>query len=568
MVDGLLAALSPEFSFVELEALAELWDCPMDNEAELNEVLTEQSRETARRYLTEAVPRLTNENDPRGDVRAHLAVAISRIGEPEDISYVATLLESEIGRIRAARTARASRERSPFADGSQTRYTNRYMLAVRQLRSDKEGPFLAKLLTEAEYERDVVWALVEWALERSIPTTVWMDGWANRPRQFREVWEGRTSSEVTRFDETRREAALGYLRSHIDSLSSSLSAETPDPETVWRLKDLMRPLATLDSKASATLILKVLALPLKTHGILDGWKRIQPLEIMLFEGAALPNEQTLAIIMPVVDQLNSKWHSDNERSLFSMSFSIMPFLEDPRAGIAVLAELLERTHLSFEGMSKVVSALGHSRSDDAVDLLVSIASKEGIANSLGDVWINAITALDTPRARKILMSFVDPESTEVTGALKTGREHVLSRRIAELAGKYPAIRSRILSLCQISLDRAKRDLLASVIVQLGDNESLLEALYLLDDEMNPQLPYDLGKAVKEAFVEHRPEGENLNSYTLHPRPANELRDRIIEMTRSDPRRKVSADALLSRIESWRLEYGRPVGETLNPIFGT
>jgi hypothetical protein len=168
---------------------------------------------------------------------------------------------------------------------------------------------------------------------------------------------------------------------------------------------------------------------------------------------------------------------------------------------------------------------------------VSIASKEGIANSLGDVWINAIAALDTPRAREILMSFIDPESPEVTGTLKTGREDVLLRRIAELAGKYPTIRSRILDLCQVSLDRAKRNLLASVIAQLGDSESLLQALYLLDDELSPELPYDLGKAVEE-------------------------------MARSDPRRKVSALALLSRIESWRREYGRPVGETRNPIFGS
>jgi hypothetical protein len=566
MVDGVLAALSSEFSFAELEVVAELWDRGMDNDEDLHEDLRDPSREAARKYLTEAVPRLTNENDPRGDVRAHLAVAVSRIGEPEDINYVGTLLESEIERIRAAQTARAARDRSPLAHGSQMRYTNRYMLAIRQLQSDSEGAFLAKLLIEREYERDVAWALVEWALERSLPATVWIDGWANRQRQFQEVWEGRASSEPTRFDETRRQAAVQYLRSHIDFLSSGLSAETPDPQVVWRLKDLMRPLATLDSKASATRIMEVLALPLMTHGTMDGWKRIQAIEIMLFEGAALPNDQTLAIVMPVVDELNSKWHSDNERSLLSMSLSIMPFLEDPRAGIAVLAELLERTRLSFEGMSKVVSALGHSGCDDAVDLLVSIASREGMANSLGATWVNAIAALNTPRARQILMSFIDPESPEGTGTLKTGRDDVLSHRIAELGGKYPSIRSRILSVCRLSLDRAKRNLVASVIVQLGDNESLLQALYLLDDEMSPELPYDVAKAVEEAFVEHRPEGPN--SYTLHPRLANELRDRIVEMARTDPRRKVSATALLARIESWRLEYGRPVGETRNPIFGT
>lgn len=566
MVDGILLALSREFSIAELKVLAELWDWGMDNDADLREVLDEPSRKSARGYLLNAVSLLSNENDPRGEIRAHLAVAISRIGEPQDISSVAALLESEIGRIRAGKIARAARERTPLAEGSQTRYTNRYMLAIRQLQSDSEGAFLAKLMVESEYERDVAWALVEWALERSLPSTTWVDGWANRSRNFEEIWKARASAEVERFDEDRRMAAVRYLRAHVDALRSGLSPENPDPEIIWRLKDLMRPLATLDGKASAALVLEVLALPLKTHGTMDGWKRLQPLEILLFEGASLPNDQTLAIIMPVIDDLNSKWHSDNERGLFSISFSIMPFLQHPRTGIAVLTETLERTRMSFEGMSKVVSALGHSRCDEAADLLVSIASKDRMAHNLGDVWINAVAHLDTPRAREILMSFIDPTSTEPTGSLKTGRDDVLSRRIAELAERIPAVRSRVLNLCQAQLDRAQRSLLASVIVRLGSDEALLESLYLLDDDVSPELPYDLGEAVEHAFVEHRPVSENSNSYTLHPRSANQLRDRIIELAKSDPKRRASARALLSKIESWRLEYGRPVGETRNPIF--
>lgn len=231
-----------------------------------------------------------------------------------------------------------------------------------------------------------------------------------------------------------------------------------------------------------------------------------------------------------------------------------------------MTETLERTRMSFEGISKVVSALGHSRCDAAADLLVSIASKDGVANSLGDVWINAIAELDTHRAHEILMSFVDPGSSEPTGTLRTGRDDVLSTRIADLTQRNPAIRSRILSLCRAQLDRARRNLLASVIVRLGDDKSLLESLYLLDDELSPELPYELGEAVEHAFVEHRPVSENSNSYTLHPRSANQLRDRIIELAKSDPQRRASARALLSKLESWRLEYGRPIGETRNPTF--
>jgi hypothetical protein len=251
-----------------------------------------------------------------------------------------------------------------------------------------------------------------------------------------------------------------------------------------------------------------------------------------------------------------------------MSFRIMPFLEDPRAGIATLGNLLEGQRLSFEGISKVVSALGHSHCDEAVDLLVSIVSRDHMAKSLGDVWINAVAALDTPRSREILMSFIDPTCPQILGSQELGREDVLVRRIAELAEVDPSIRGRIISLCSAQLDHTKRRLLASIIVQFENEDALIEGLNLLDDELSPELPYDLGKAIEEAFVEHRPAAENSNMYTLHPRAANDLRDRLIEMTKSDPKRKASAFALLSRIESWRLEYGRPAGETLNPTFGS
>lgn len=568
MVDGVLSGLSTEFNLDELQVLAELWDWGMDVDADLGEVLTEPSLQAARKYLKEAVPRLTNDIDPRGEVRAHLAVAISRIGDPEDIAEIATLLESEIGRIRAAQTAKAARDNGPLANASAMRYTGRYMLAVRQLESGSEGPFLNRLLAEPEYERDVAWALVEWALARSLPANTWMEGWANRPRQFREIWEARSSTEVGRFDEGKRKAAVGYLLAHINSLRSRLSAEAPDPRIVWRLKDLMRPLATLDGRTSAPLILEILALPLRTHGAVDGWKRLQPLEIMLFEGATLPNETTLAIMMPVVDELTSKWHSDNDRTLLSVSISILPFLEDPRAGISILAEWVEHVRVSYEGIRRVVSALGQSRCDEALDVLLAIRTRDARANSLGKLWINAVAELDTPRAHNVLMSFIDPESAEDPGAASLGRNDVLAERIAGIAAKNPPIRSRILALCETRLDRARRELLGSVIVRLEDDESLLASLNLLDDETSPELPYELGERIEEAFVERRPTGEGSNMYTLHPRTATQLRDRLIEMTTSDAKRKHSALALLSRIESWRLEYGRPVGETRNPVFGS
>jgi hypothetical protein len=127
------------------------------------------------------------------------------------------------------------------------------------------------------------------------------------------------------------------------------------------------------------------------------------------------------------------------------------------------------------------------------------------------------------------------------------------------------MKARIFALCDADLDRSRRELLAEVIVHLNDNKALLASLNLLDDSGSPELPYRLQNAIEEAFVERIPDGDRSNQFTLQPRTAAELRDRLIEMTKSDPKRRNSALRLLALIESWRLSYGRPPGESRNPL---
>lgn len=536
MLDGIFVSLSPEFSLDEFSAWAELWDWGMDSEPDMHEVLTDVSREAARAYLRSAVPLLTNENDPRGEVRSHLAVAISRVGEPEDTSDIAALMASDVQRIRLGMAAKARRERSLLAEGSIMRYTNRYMLAVRQLKSESEGPFLAGLLAEPEFEQEVSGALVEWAKTKSLPVTAGIEEWGNLSRDFKAIWEARSSRGVKGFDEARRTLAVGYLHDHIRRLRQPGSGTPVEASTVWRLKGLVKALAVLDGRNSSTFILDILALPLQTHAA-DGWRICQTLEVMLFKGASLPNEKTLALITPVINDLTSKWHSDNDLNLLGTSLSILPFLDAPRDGIARLAECLDRIRVPLDGMRRVVIALGHSRCDDALDILLSIVQKNGLAQHIGRAWINAIVALDNAKARDILMSFIDPEVPEVPGTQDLGRDVSVPQRIAEAAVCHPGMKARILALSSASLDRKKREVLSSVIALFKDDKSLLASLNLLDDESNPELPYELQKVVEEAFVERQPVEEGSNTYTLQPRTAIELRDRLIEMTKSDPKRK-------------------------------
>ena len=321
-------------------------------------------------------------------------------------------------------------------------------------------------------------ALVEWAKTKSLPVTTGIQGWDNLSRDFEAIWEARSSRAVKRFDEARRILAVGYLRDHIRSLRQSESGTPVEASIVWRLRDLVKALAVLDGRDSSTFILDVLALPLQTHGT-DGWRICQTLEVLLFEGATLPNEKTLALITPVIDDFTSKWHSDNDLYLLGTSLSILPFFDDPRDGIAKLAERLDRIRVPLDGMRRVVTALGHSRCDDALDILLPIVQKNGLAQQIGRAWINAIAALDNAKARDILMSFIDPEIPEVPGTQDLGRDVSVPQRIAEAAVRHPDMKARILALCSAGLDHRKREVLSAVIALLKDDKSLLASLNLL-----------------------------------------------------------------------------------------
>ena len=565
MADGVVAALSPVFCFNELAAFAELWRRGSENAPELDEVLTEASQQAVRTYLKDAMPYLTNDSDPSGEVRANLALAISRVGNPDDVSDIAALMASDVERIELGLAARARHERTALANGSLTRYSNLYVLAIRHLKAGSEGSILAQFLQEPNFELQVAWALVAWAMTKDLPDTVWIEGWANRPRGFGEIWEARSAQEVRGFNESRRLEAIGYLRNHMDGLRQSEGGAANEGSVVWRLKDLARPLAVLDGRRSSTFILEILALPLRTHGTLDGWKVLQTLEVLLFVGARLPNDKTIALIAPFVEQLTSKWQSDNDLTLLGVALSVLPFVENAPAGIATLADYLGRISVRFDSLRKVVAALGHSRRDEAVDVLLSIIHENEAVQRFGQEWVDSIASLDSDRAREILLGFIDPTIPGIQSLNIVRRDMVLAPRIAEVARRHPAMKGKIFALCNANLNRSRKELLGEVIVKLKDDKSLLASLNLLDDDVSPELPYHLQNAIEEAFVERIPSGDRSNTYALRPRTSTELREKLIEMTKSDPNRKQSALNLLARIESWRLEYGRPIGESRNPL---
>jgi hypothetical protein len=244
----------------------------------------------------------------------------------------------------------------------------------------------------------------------------------------------------------------------------------------------------------------------------------------------------------------------------------MAFVDPPAAGIAKIREFVSGFKFPAYDLGMVVAALGASRCDDAIEVLMEFAGPDGKGvDALGESWIEAIAALDGARSSEILLSFVDPNAKLFNRDFLPDHRHgdLLARLLAERAAKDRALKGRLVELANGDLPPRKRMLLAKVFSWFDGEDDRVEGLCILRDD-GEGVPYELVRSLEAAFLEHRPYGQGSNTFTLVPRGSNALRKRLFEMSQTDPLRKRSAFALLGQIEVWRLEHGHPEDEPRHP----
>jgi hypothetical protein len=291
--------------------------------------------------------------------------------------------------------------------------------------------------------------------------------------------------------------------------------------------------------------------------------RLDAAERLLMAGIILPATTAFALVDSILEQ-TEKWMQGSDRYLLCRILALLPFVDDPGAGIAKMRDVLGKRRLRGYELRELVTALGESRSDAAVDLLYEIASDAQTLEQCEDNVINAFAALDTPRARELLLGFVDPDVPGIALTRRPHREDVLVARLTELAQRQPFVATRLKELCELDLPEPNRHILSKVMDSLGTPEALTANLNLIDDARPSPVPQGIWDQLKSAFVERRPYGQDANVFTEHARASNELRVRLFSMATEDKKRRTSAFTLLGQIEEWRLEYGRPTGEPRHP----
>lgn len=501
-----------------------------------------------RTYLKSSIEVVLRQDDFNGEEKANLASSIAQVGKPEDMADLVRLIRADIKRMRCGRAARAAGDHGSLGNGGSMSYAGWHIAAVMLLDSAGAEQVVIDLLPVPEYRSEAAAAMARDFVpksERSFDRTFRYDlMWAAR--------EGRTPPPGDDQRRTRFAAAL-------DAEIKRLREQNQDGKPGAGLKELAKALAAIDGRGSASAVLDVIAMP----GQWDQYTCLDAAERLLMAGVVLPATTAFALVDSIVER-TEKWMQDSARYLLRRILALCPFVDDPAAGIAKMRDVLGKRRLPGYELRELVTALGESRSDAAVDLLYELASDASTFEQCEDKFINAFAALDAPRARELLLGFVDPDIRGIALTRRLYREDVLVARLAEQAQRKPEVAARLRNLCERNLPELNRHVLSKVMNWLGTPEALAANLNLIDDAKPSPVPQGIWDQLRSAFVERRPYGQDPNVFTQHARASNELRVRLFRTAIGDEKRRKSAFMLLGQIEEWRLEHGRPTGEPRHP----
>ncbi len=197
-VEGLAEQLSREVEPIALAVICGLFSRVGRDSSDLRSELDDNLRQSLRTYLQKGVPVTLGEEDYSGSLKADLASALARVGEPEDLAILGELIKADIERVRRGREVRAKGDRGRLGNGGSMSYVSWHTRAVAQLDPQTGDTLLLDVLKEPEYERDAAGVLVELARTSKI------EGPFFQKTDYDEIWRARGRRTPAGFNEERR----------------------------------------------------------------------------------------------------------------------------------------------------------------------------------------------------------------------------------------------------------------------------------------------------------------------------------------------------------------------------
>ena len=519
--------------------------------------LADGTRQVLRRYLIDNIDAVLDFEDYSGRIKSMIALALSRVGDLEDLSILERLIRADIERVRSGREARRGGAVGAQANGAAMSFAHWNVEAVIALGAPDTDEVLLSLIREQEYERDAGAGLVRLARPESVEKPFF----GQQPR-YDDIWAAREGPTEPVSDEDRSALYATAIRQRIAELDDERAGSDAPDEFNSRLKLFGKLLAFLDGSGSSDQVLTIMSLA----GEWDGWDRVEALEAFLRSGSVLPYGLTVAALDPTIEHSLAQ-RNDQAMHLLARSLCIFCFVDNPTQGLEYVRGILLRITAYQNAKIEIVTALGHSRHPAALPLLIDIfRSVERPWDRFTYAWIEAISDLEVPGSIEVLLTCVDPRAPDqgINFSDDPHSRRLISKSIARFAERDPSLKRRMRDLCDETLPNSNREILSQVINELGSTDDILAGLQLMRDGLEHTLPIDLRKGIENLLVGKRTYGHSGFAYIPQPRSHNVIRERLFEMVLHDDLRRKSAFALLGEIECWRLDRGKPGFEPRHP----
>jgi hypothetical protein len=522
------------------------------DDLDLRSTTASDVRNRVREQLRTGIPVACAQPDPSGTLLGHLASSLGRIGEVADVNALRDLIQADLTRVAQGREAAGRGQRSHAM-----RWAGWHVDAVVALGGTDAEAVLLGLLDEDEYELDAARGLLGMAIAAGNRSTT-----GSRKTDYSQILSARDGVLAEEFSEERRRSYAERVRARVERLMEEAAASGTPERYAHRLLELGVVLAALDSAGSRDLLLTIALLPARW----EAWRRADIIETLLFRGGRVPTEPGIAIYDLIAEQVSAEGvHTNQNAWLLKRCLCLLPYFDEPIAAIAHLREALRRSRLARWELRELFSALGHSRSDAALEMLRDLASDDPPSmKGSWQQWIEAVQNLDGAASRELLLGFLSND--ELQAAITSMEDHEresLASAIAKIADADESAREKIVTLGDETLVPERRMLLLQVFATIGTPEAVTLALEVVR-RCGDAMPYGLGQAFEKLCLERRPSAAMANAYTLVPRPAQGLRRRLFEILEADAAFRPTAFGLLGQIEVWRLEHGRPPDEPRHP----
>lgn len=517
--------------------------------------LEDAHRATVRSFIRNSVELVLDRHDYGGGLKADTASVLSQVGEPRDINDIMRLVQADLDRVRRGLEVLRRGRLTKDSEGARITQASWYVRSIVRLLGDAADDVLLPLFAEPEYQRAL---LEEYARQLSEPQNREMGG---RP-DYERIWRLRAQPIQPLDPASRRARFANAIRGRIQQLESTRASTDNERHLNGTLKALGGGLAAVAPRHNADEILALLALPAD----FDAHTIVQALSQLLFSGATLPADVCLSLLDRPLAAMKKWGIQDHERWTIVGFLRICPFVDDPAAGMKKVRDIFREAHLGLHEVREILPALGNSRSNEALALMVELALPNRNWQYVENEWLEALVALDTDDARHLMLSAIDPAlPAPPWKALDWHGSEQLASRIAAMAEADPRLDAQICELTtDATLGESRRAMLARVLQAGATREWTLAALNLIDDAQRSPIPDGVERAVEQAFLEDRPHPAYRGAYTMQPVQSNSVRGRLFSMVFNDERRKRSAYSLLGKIEEQRLEYGRPLDEPRHP----